>query len=575
VDFYVEPLTNLSSYILVTQNTYHVTFNSSLTYYPELLSFWSSQSYNDPYWVSWRQYSYSDLSLQATDAVETEEMLRIPESLRTDFRKLAESITAGKTSDYEKYKAIAQHLLDKFKWNKEYLPAPSSIDPVWWFLFNAKEGIGSHFNSAFILLSRSIGLPARAVIGYTVDPWAEIQYVLPQQAYLWAEVEFENLGWISFDATPKHTMEGDANTTREETYTNITGNDQVVLKGEQFNVWGTVEMVNGTGVSDLQVEIILKKDKHDANETGLVVGVGVVQNGVFNITGEAVIELDVGDYNLIGHSLENRLFKESYSDPPIRIMAETEVSISGPKQVYEGRNITYRGIVKDTSTGQLLSNASLQIKFADQEYIIVSDEDGKVTYTALFPEKGSKNMKLEMAGTDYYIGSQTEMTINVLVPPPSANNILAILLGFPQNILIALSTAVGVGIYAAKRNKRLEQEEIEPRIMLPDENPRVGYEDGVPLEYKTYEEGVVKLFYRFYVSMQRIFPDIDDSMTPREFETLLKEKLPSNAYLALEDLITSYEIAMFSNLKLSQEDLKRTNATIELIIELTKNEREK
>jgi hypothetical protein len=72
--------------------------------------------------------------------------------------------------------------------------------------------------------------------------------------------------------------------------------------------------------------------------------------------------------------------------------------------------------------------------------------------------------------------------------------------------------------------------------------------------------------------MQRNFHEIDDSMTPREFETLLMEKTPSNAHLALGDLITSYEIAMYSNLSVREEDFKRTNATIELIMELIKNE---
>jgi transglutaminase-like putative cysteine protease len=571
VEFYVEPLIDLSSWVLVAQNTYHVEFNSSLNYFPRLQSFRSGEMYDDPYWVSWKQYFFSESVLRSKRAIKTDETLQIPGGLKTDFRRRAETITVGKNSDYEKYQAIADYLIEKYEWNKEYEPAPPGIDPVKWFLFNAREGIGSHFNSAFILLARSIGLPVRAVIGYTVDPLAEIQYVLPQQAYLWAEVEFEDIGWITFDASPKHYMEGNVNITREDTFTNITGNDPVALKGKQFNVWGTVEMANGTGVSDLQVEIILKEDKYDENETGLIVGVDVVQNGEFNITCDAAVELEVGDYNLIAHALENRYFRESFSDPPIRIMTETEVSIQGPKRIYEGRNITYRGFVRDSATGEALPNASLLVNFADKMYNLLSDENGKVSYTVMFPDDGTENMTLEMKGTDYYVGSKTEMAINVVVPPPSPNSILALLLGFPQNIIIAVSAAIGVGIFASKRSKKLEQEEVmEPRVKLPDPNPRIGYEDGIPLDYETYEEGVVKLFHRFYVSMQRKFPDIDDSMTPREFETLLMEKVPKNAYLALEDLVTSYEIAMFSNLQLSQEDFKRTNATIDLIIELIK-----
>ena len=71
--------------------------------------------------------------------------------------------------------------------------------------------------------------------------------------------------------------------------------------------------------------------------------------------------------------------------------------------------------------------------------------------------------------------------------------------------------------------------------------------------------------------MQRIYADIDDTMTPREFQYTLEERLPQSVDALLEDLVTSYEIAMYSNITVSQEDFKRTNATIELILELMKS----
>jgi hypothetical protein len=60
-------------------------------------------------------------------------------------------------------------------------------------------------------------------------------------------------------------------------------------------------------------------------------------------------------------------------------------------------------------------------------------------------------------------------------------------------------------------------------------------------------------------------------MTPREFQNILLDRLPSAADALLEDLVSSYEIAMYSNIPMNQDDFKRTNATIELIIELMKN----
>jgi hypothetical protein len=172
------------------------------------------------------------------------------------------------------------------------------------------------------------------------------------------------------------------------------------------------------------------------------------------------------------------------------------------------------------------------------------------------------------------VGSSTIFGVSILIPPPNPTDLLSILLGFPQNIIIALSGAMGVGLYAARRNRRMKEEEfLEPRVSLLPGREKIGYEDGAPLDYGSYEEGVVKLFNRFYVSMQRIYPDIDDTMTPREFERTLIDRLPDNAHLALEDLVTSYEIAMYSNIAVTEEDFKRTNATVELIIELMRNGR--
>jgi len=335
-----------------------------------------------------------------------------------------------------------------------------------------------------------------------------------------------------------------------------------------------VTTVNGTAVSGPQVEIIMKVNKEDTNETGQIVGVGSVENGLFNVTCDAAPEINVGDYNLIAHTMRNREYEESYSDPPITVMSETAVKITGPKQVYSGRNITYKGTLTELKSGKPITNVNLTVTYLDKVVHLRSDDLGRIQYDVIFPENGEKNITLTMSGSRFYMGSSTSFGVSVLVPPPNPTDLLSILLGFPQNIIIALSGAMGVGLYAARRNRRMKEEEfLEPRVSLPTPRERIGYEDGVPLEYGSYEEAVAKLFNRFYVSMQRIYSDIDDTMTPREFEQTLMDRLPGNAHLALEDLVTSYEIAMYSNITVTAEDFKRTNATIELIIELMKSGR--
>ena len=578
VEFQISPLTNLTGYMLVAQHTDHLKFENKdqiVNYYDEIQSFDAFEPYDDPYWVIYKRYLHSDASLHSSQAIGPPETLRVPDYLKADLTTLAQRITQGKTTDYGKLIAIRDYLLENYEFDKDFARAPSTVDPIRWFLYNERKGVGSHFNSAFVLMARCLNIPTRVVIGYTVKPEVEMQYVLPQQAYMYAEAEFQNLGWVTFDACPIHYTEGEQNITRQRTVCNITGNDPIAIRGKQFNVWGTVTLVNGSAVSDTQVEIILKVDKTDILEQGLVVGVDVVSNGVFNITCDATPEILVGDYNLIAHSLETSYYLESYSDPPIKVMAEPILKITGPRQVYEGRNITYRGNILDVSDGTPIANTSIKVNYLDQIIELTSDAEGKVSYVAMFPENGRVNMSLIKEQSNYYLGAVDKMTVVVIVPPPDAKNLLSLLLTFPYNIGVALMGAVGVTVMAARRYRRLQEEDtvIEARVRLPPEREYIGYEDGVPLEYTSYEEGIVKLFNRFYVSMQRIYPDIDETLTPREFQYILEERLPKSADALLEDLVTNYEIAMYSNITLTQEDFKRANATIELIIELMKSAR--
>lgn len=570
--FYIKPIAKFSGWLPVAPNTMVVNSNLSLQYYPELQSFDSNQYYNTSYWVGARIYQHSDALLRSKRAIGSENQYIISEKLEANLRTLGEEIIEGQLTDYDKYKAIETHLTENYEFSDQFTNPPTSLDPISWFLFNDRKGTGSHFNTAFVLLSRSIGLPARVVVGFLIDPFAEFQYVLSQQAYMYAEVNFEDLGYVIFDATPIQYRDNWVNKTIQPTITNITGNDPIAIKGKQFNVWGTVQLFNGSGVSDTQVEIILKEDKEDLNETGLIVGVGFTENGWFNVTSDAPLDMNVGDYNLIAHNLETRYYEESWSDPPIRVMAETNVRISGSSRVYSGKNITYRGYVIDASTEKPLRNATLVAKFGNDQVEMKTDWQGKIVFDALFPENGFTNLTIEMMESRYFLGSHTAFAVTVIPQPPEVDSIIAFLFSFPNNIIIAVASAVGVSAYAARRSRRLQQEEVqEPRVRLPPEKEDIGYEDNVPLTYSSYEEGVVKLFNRFYVSMQRIYPDIDDAWTPREFEYNLMERLPGNSHAALEDLITSYEVAMYSNISLSQEDFKRTNATIELIIELMRN----
>ena len=70
-----------------------------------------------------------------------------------------------------------------------------------WFLFESGKGTAGQFSSAFVVLARSVGIPARVVSGWAIAPVGVWQPVYSDQAHQWAEVPFDDLGWVAFDPT--------------------------------------------------------------------------------------------------------------------------------------------------------------------------------------------------------------------------------------------------------------------------------------------------------------------------------------------------------------------------------------
>jgi transglutaminase-like putative cysteine protease len=88
----------------------------------------------------------------------------------------------------------------------EYTLTPPLLDlnSVDDFLFNTKRGFCGHFASAFALLMRAGGVPARVVTGYQGGEWNPIGgYLLIRRsdAHAWVEVWEDGRGWVRVDPT--------------------------------------------------------------------------------------------------------------------------------------------------------------------------------------------------------------------------------------------------------------------------------------------------------------------------------------------------------------------------------------
>ncbi|MBX9402449.1 DUF3488 and transglutaminase-like domain-containing protein [Lysobacter sp. BMK333-48F3] len=72
------------------------------------------------------------------------------------------------------------------------------------FLFDHKAGYCEHFSSAFVVLMRGAGIPARVVTGYAggyYNPVGNYWLVRRSDAHAWAEVWLSGRGWIRVDPT--------------------------------------------------------------------------------------------------------------------------------------------------------------------------------------------------------------------------------------------------------------------------------------------------------------------------------------------------------------------------------------
>lgn len=116
---------------------------------------------------------------------------------------LARELRARAGSD----EAFIAAVLAKFR-DEEYFytlePPRLQLDSVDDFLFNTRRGFCEHFASAFTMLARAAGLPARVVTGYQggeYNPMSGYLVIRQSDAHAWSEVWLEGRGWVRVDPT--------------------------------------------------------------------------------------------------------------------------------------------------------------------------------------------------------------------------------------------------------------------------------------------------------------------------------------------------------------------------------------
>ena len=119
---------------------------------------------------------------------------------------LAEEITAGAMSDYERVRRLQDHFLDPNNFTYDLqVSQRHDVNSIEDFLRVVRAGYCEQFAATFASMARSLGIPARVAVGFTWGEWndARQEYVVRgEHAHAWPEVYFSGVGWVVFDPTP-------------------------------------------------------------------------------------------------------------------------------------------------------------------------------------------------------------------------------------------------------------------------------------------------------------------------------------------------------------------------------------
>ncbi|HEY3444295.1 MAG TPA: DUF3488 and transglutaminase-like domain-containing protein [Paludibaculum sp.] len=137
--------------------------------------------------------------------------LRLP-PLDPRIMALAQRITAGAKTDYDRARAIEGYLRTNYSYSLTPLQREVE-DPLAHFLFESKKGHCEYFASAMGVLLRAVWVPSRVATGFqsgSFNPLSGWHVVRASDAHSWVEAWVPGEGWLTFDPTPSDPAGGGA-----------------------------------------------------------------------------------------------------------------------------------------------------------------------------------------------------------------------------------------------------------------------------------------------------------------------------------------------------------------------------
>ncbi len=128
----------------------------------------------------------------------------VEDDVSPDVAQLAREITSSAPTTYDKVLALEAWMDDNIVYTRDIPRLADGEDAVQHLLFQSRRGYCEQIGSALVVMLRSLGIPARLVVGYvpgSYDATSGEWVSRGTDAHAWAEVYFPGVGWTGFDPT--------------------------------------------------------------------------------------------------------------------------------------------------------------------------------------------------------------------------------------------------------------------------------------------------------------------------------------------------------------------------------------
>jgi hypothetical protein len=184
----------------------------------------------------------------------------------------------------------------------------------------------------------------------------------------------------------------------------------LIKKGVRFQVTGTVTTDSLQPVSGLPVMVFVASNK--TLSVRHFIGEGTLVNGHF--AEECLIpnDLKLGNYQLIAVFQGNATYRMSVSDPAVKVMDDTKISIDSPDRVIIGIPYTITFSLKENASSKAVSSATLVS--TDTISVITTDGSGVGHATMKWSTPGIYSVSIVYAGNGTLYGTTANKTVTAL-----------------------------------------------------------------------------------------------------------------------------------------------------------------